>query len=54
MSSFWKNDEKIKVSQTQVAISSTNGRSYSGTAGISGKRIDFEIPSSVKFMDGRN
>ena len=54
MSSFWKNDEKIKVSQTQVAISSTNGRSYSGTAGISGKRIDFEIPSSVKFMDGKN
>ena len=54
MSSFWKNDNKIKVSQTQVAISSTNGRSYSGTAGISGKRIDFEIPSSVKFMDGKN
>ena len=54
MSSFWKNDEKIKVSQTQVAISSTNGRSYSGTAGQGGKRIDFEIPSSVKFMDGKN
>ncbi len=54
MSSFWKNDDKIKVSQTQVAISSTNGRSYSGTAGISGKRIDFEIPSSVKFYDGKN
>jgi hypothetical protein len=54
MSSFWKNDNKIKVSQTQVAISSTNGRSYSGTAGQGGKRIDFEIPSSVKFMDGKN
>ena len=54
MSSFWKNDAKIKVSQTQVAISSTNGRSYSGTAGQGGKRIDFEIPSSVKFMDGKN
>jgi len=54
MSSFWKNDEKIKVSQTQVAISSTNGRSYSGTAGQGGKRVDFEIPSNVKFMDGKN
>ncbi len=53
MSSYWKNDEKIKVSQTQVAISSTNGRSYSGTAGISGKRVDFEIPNSVKFFDGK-
>lgn len=53
MSSYWKNDEKIKVSQTQVAITSTNGRSYSGTAGISGKRIDFEIPNSVKFLDGK-
>tara|TARA_R110000851_G_scaffold258693_2_gene411159 strand:+ start:3144 stop:4973 length:1830 start_codon:yes stop_codon:yes gene_type:complete len=54
MSSFWKNNGKIQVSQTQVAIPSTNGRSYSGTAGISGKRIDFDIPPSVKFMDGKN
>ena len=54
MSSYWRNDEKIKVSQTQVSITSTNGRSYSGTAGQSGRRVDFEIPPSVKFMDGKN
>ena len=54
MSSYWRNDEKIKVSQTQVSIPSTNGRSYSGTAGQSGRRIDFEIPPTVKFMDGKN
>lgn len=54
MSSYWTNDEKIKVSQTQVSITSTNGRSYSGTAGQSGRRVDFEIPPSVKFMDGKN
>tara|TARA_R110000796_G_scaffold59335_3_gene136698 strand:+ start:194 stop:2017 length:1824 start_codon:yes stop_codon:yes gene_type:complete len=54
MSGFWKNDDKIKVSQTQVAITSTNGRSYTGTAGQSGRRVDFEIPSTVKFMDGKN
>ena len=54
MSSYWRNDEKIKVSQTQVSIPSTNGQSYSGTAGQSGRRIDFEIPPSVKFMDGKN
>ena len=54
MSGFWKNDDKIKVSQTQVAITSTNGRSYTGSAGLSGRRVDFEIPSTVKFMDGKN
>ncbi len=54
MSSYWKNDDKIKVSQTQVSVPSTNGQSYSGTAGQSGRRVDFEIPPSVKFMDGKN
>jgi hypothetical protein len=54
MSSYWKNDEKIRVSQTQVSIPSTNGQSYTGTAGQSGRRIDFEIPPSVKFIDGKN
>jgi len=54
MSSYWKNDGKIKVSQTQVSIPSTNGQSYTGTAGQSGRRVDFEIPPSVKFMDGKN
>tara|TARA_S200002703_G_scaffold111380_1_gene97028 strand:- start:5471 stop:7303 length:1833 start_codon:yes stop_codon:yes gene_type:complete len=54
MSSYWANDDKIKVSQTQVSISSTNGQSYSGTAGQSGRRVDFEIPPTVKFLDGKN
>ena len=54
MSSYWRNDEKIKVSQTQVSIASTNGRSYSATSGTGGRRMDFEIPPTVKFMDGKN
>ena len=54
MSSFWRNDDKIKVSQTQVSVPSTNGLSYTGTAGQSGRRVDFEIPSTVKFLDGKN
>lgn len=54
MSSYWKNDEKIRVSQTQVSVPSTNGRSYSGKAGQVGRRIDFEIPPTIKFMDGKN
>jgi hypothetical protein len=54
MSSYWKNEEKIKVSQTQVSIPSTNGQSYSMTAGQGTRRVDFEIPPSVKFMDGKN
>jgi hypothetical protein len=54
MSSYWRNDEKIKVSQTQVSVPSTNGQSYTGTAGQSGRRVDFEIPPTVKFLDGKN
>ena len=54
MSSYWRNDDKIKVSQTQVSVPSTNGLSYAGTAGQSGRRVDFEIPSTVKFLDGKN
>ena len=54
MSSYWRNDDKIKISQTQVSIPSTNGQSYSGTAGQNGRRVDFEIPPTVKFMDGKN
>tara|TARA_Y100001938_G_scaffold149434_1_gene236208 strand:- start:253 stop:2106 length:1854 start_codon:yes stop_codon:yes gene_type:complete len=52
--SYWKNDEKIAMSQTQVAIPSTNGKSYTSTAGSGGKTVEFEIPPTVKFIDGKN
>ena len=54
MSSYWRNDEKIKVTQTQVSVPSVNGQSYAGKAGQSGRRVDFVIPPNVKFMDGKN
>ena len=54
MSSYWRNDAKIQVKQTQTSIPSINGQSYSGTAGQTGKRVDFNIPPNVKFMDGQN
>ncbi len=52
--SFWRNENKVQLSQTQVSIPSTNGKTYSATAGSGGGRVDFEIPPSVKFMDGKN
>lgn len=54
MSSYWRNDAKIQVKQTQISVPSVNGQSYSGTAGQSGRRVDFVIPPNVKFMDGQN
>ena len=54
MSNYWRNDEKIPMKQTKVSIPSTNGLNYAGTAGESGRRIDFEIPPNVKFLDGKN
>jgi len=54
MSSYWRNDAKIQVKQMQISVPSVNGRSYSGVAGQNGRRVDFEIPPNVKFMDGKN
>jgi hypothetical protein len=48
MSSYWENEEKIDIKQTEIAIPSTNGLSYSA-----GQRIDIEIPDTVKFFDGK-
>jgi hypothetical protein len=52
--SYWENNEKIPIQQTQVSIPSTNGKSYDSTAGAGGKTVEFEIPPTVKFMDGKN
>ena len=52
--SYWENNEKIPIQQTQVSVPSTNGKSYSGLAGAGGKTVEFEISPNVKFMDGKN
>tara|TARA_R110002012_G_scaffold11086_3_gene49783 strand:+ start:3803 stop:5620 length:1818 start_codon:yes stop_codon:yes gene_type:complete len=54
MSSYWANEDKIKVSQTQVSIPSVNGQSYTVTGGQDGPRVDFVIPATTKFFDGKN
>lgn len=46
--SYWKNEELESVKQTQRAISSRNGLSYSG-----GQRVEIEVPPSIKLFDGR-
>ena len=52
--SYWQNNNKVQLSQTQVSVPSTNGLTYTATAGSGGRRVDFEIPPSVKFLDGKN
>jgi len=52
--SYWRNENKVQLSQTQVSVPSTNGQTYTSTAGSGGRRVDFEIPPSVKFLDGKN
>ncbi len=47
--SYWKNEEQTQVNQFQTSISSVNGLSYTP-----GQRIDFEIPSNVKYIDGKS
>jgi len=52
--SYWRNDEKIPMTQTQVSVPSTNGLDYTCRAGQGGRMVEFEIPQSVKFLDGQN
>lgn len=47
--SYWRNEEQTQVEQFQTSISSVNGLSYSPS-----QRIDFEIPSTVKYLDGKS
>lgn len=47
--SYWRNEEQTQINQFQTSVSSVNGLSYSP-----GQRIDFEIPSNVKYIDGKN
>jgi len=47
--SYWRNEEQTQINQFQTSISSVNGLSYKP-----GQRIDFEIPSNVKYIDGKN
>ena len=47
--SYWRNEEQTQVEQFQTSISSVNGLSYSPN-----QRIDFEIPSTVKYLDGKS
>ncbi len=46
--SYWKNDELESVKQTQRAITSRNGLSYSG-----GQRVEITVPPNIKLFDGR-
>jgi len=42
------------MTQSQVSITSTNGLDYTCQAGKGGRLVEFEIPPTVKFMDGAN
>ena len=46
--SYWRNEELESVKQTQRAITSRNGLSYSG-----GQRVELVVPSNIKLFDGR-
>ena len=46
--SYWRNEELESVKQTQRAITSRNGLSYSG-----GQRVELIVPSNIKLFDGR-
>ena len=50
MSQYWRSDNVVKIGETTVSIPSDLGQSY--TVADVDRRVSFEIPKSVKFLDG--
>ena len=48
MSRYWSADDSMKVGETKISIPSENGLDYDP-----GQKVQFFIPPSTKFMDGR-
>lgn len=48
MSRYWSADDSMKVGETKISIPSENGLEYDP-----GNKVQFYIPPSTKFMDGR-
>jgi hypothetical protein len=48
MSKYWSADDSMKVGETKVSIPSENGLEYDP-----GNKVQFFIPPTTKFMDGR-
>ena len=48
MSRYWSTDDTMKVGETKISIPSENGLDYDP-----GNKVQFFIPPSTKFMDGR-
>ena len=50
MSQYWRSDNVVKIGETTVSIPSDLGQSY--VVADVDRRVSFEIPKSVKFLDG--
>ena len=50
MSQYWRSDNVVKIGETTVSIPSDLGQAY--TVADVDRRVSFEIPKSVKFLDG--
>jgi hypothetical protein len=48
MSKYWSADDSMKVGETKISIPSENGLEYDP-----GNKVQFFIPPTTKFMDGR-
>jgi len=48
MSTYWRADDSMKVGETKISIPSENGLEYDA-----GQKVQFFIPPTTKFMDGR-
>jgi hypothetical protein len=48
MSTYWRADDSMKVGETKISIPSENGLEYDA-----GQKVQFFVPPTTKFMDGR-
>lgn len=50
MSQYWSSENVVKIEEMAVSIPSEQGKSYQ--VGDVSRRVSFDIPESVKFLDG--
>jgi len=50
--SYWKPDDVVSIEEKQVSIPAELGLTY--TVGQTERKVQFDVPPSVKFIDGKN
>ena len=52
MSGYWETDDIVHIDEKQISIPAELGLTY--TVGNTERKVQFDVPPTVKFVDGQN